>query len=107
MDYNVSPEDAQVVAGTLEQTRMVLPNNVMVASALGLTYAKMGRAQPSLEMLETAAKLEPSAPKQWLNLAVVAMAFKETPKARLAFEQVIRLDPTNQEALRYSRELNR
>jgi tetratricopeptide (TPR) repeat protein len=107
MEYNASAEDAQAVAGSLEQARLVLPNNVMVASALGLTYAKLARAQPALEMLEAAVKLEPSVPRQWLNLAVVAMAFKETNKARLAFEQVLRLDPTNQEALRYDGDLNR
>jgi tetratricopeptide (TPR) repeat protein len=106
MADTITAKDAEPIVQTLEQARAILPNNTVIVSALGLTYARLGRAKPAVETLEAATTLAPSSPQQWLNLGMVAMAFQDQAKARKGFEHVLRLDPVNPEAIRYYKQLS-
>ncbi|MFW5840711.1 MAG: tetratricopeptide repeat protein [Planctomycetota bacterium] len=66
---------------------------------LGESNLALGRAEPARDAYFTASELSPSEPNVWLGLAKAYLAAREGPRAVLAAQQAIRLDPENPDAV--------
>jgi len=100
MADSISPEKAGPIIATLKEARRMFPDNNLVSTALGFTYAKCGQLPEAVPLFELAARQMPKEPQCWINLAVVLRDNNDGAKARDACETALRLAPTNLDALR-------
>jgi len=93
------------LSGDYDQAEAILksvlteqPNDAAAHHELGLVYSYRALMDESLQHLYRACQLQPSSTKFMTDLGKTFAMFGEDDKAKMAFQHVLRLDPTDEEA---------
>ena len=82
----------------LQRAREQTPSHVDLLNALGTCFSRLGRSREAVEAFDTALKLAPD-PRLHFGRALALEDLSALDAARVAFEQVVALDPSHSEAL--------
>ena len=93
-----SAQDIEAAIQTLRESHRLIPENVVVISALGLACSQAGYMKEASELLELSAKSEPSV-QHFQNLGSLQLELGQDSAAKVSLEQALQLDPTNRPIL--------
>lgn len=82
----------------LERARSMKPREAWIAHELGMAYFALNRNADALRSWQDAVRLEPDSTNTWFIMGIALAADGRIPEAREAFTQVLRIDPSRQDA---------
>lgn len=94
----LSPAQAEQMIDTLKQARKIYPENDILSTQLGMTYAKIGQWRQAIFYLELAARQNPDSAERWYDLASICRLAGERVKAQEACARALGLNPKYEEA---------
>lgn len=94
----------KVAIEALEELDVRDPNNPATELTFGIALALDGQVDESIDNLEHAARLDPTAVEPWLNLAIVHFEAGDPDNASLALDEVDERAPSNAQAQALRRE---
>jgi tetratricopeptide (TPR) repeat protein len=103
---SIPRRQAEAMLPTLAQYHQILPDENRLTSALVITYAAAGQISNAVPILESAAQQGSNNVQGWLDLGTAYALAGDAAKARQAWTNALRLDPTNRFALDHLRTLN-
>jgi protein O-mannosyl-transferase len=103
---SISRNRAEAILPTLEYAHRTLPAEDRITSALVIAYAAAGQISNAIPILETGAREKPNEVRNWVDLGTAYALGGNAAKARQAWTNALRLEPTNRFVIDHLRMLN-
>jgi hypothetical protein len=103
---SISRAQAEAILPTLAQGHERLPDESRITSALIIAYTAAGQVSNAIPILESAARHGSNDVHSWLDLGTAYALEGNAAKAREAWTNALRIEPTNRFALDHLRMLN-